>query len=257
VEPTTTEHGQDDFADLANVFQEPAIGTAIRNAVPSSYDAASDYWRSTFASRFHTPRMKELILLAVHASATALNYKAIERHVRRARLAGATPDDVLDVLLSIVGLANHAVYASIPILLDELKAAGSTEAEFAKLSPDLVAVKEDFLKTRGVWTDARDLLSRLMPKYSIALSKVSMEPWKNGSLTPKEREFIYIAIDCSVTHTFDPGLRLHIRNAIGLGAKRDEILAIFELAALLGLEGYLVGAQALFACDDGQSAAPL
>jgi alkylhydroperoxidase/carboxymuconolactone decarboxylase family protein YurZ len=249
----TTEHGRDGLADIANVFQETATSTAIRDAVPSSYAAAADYWRSPFASRFHTPRMKELVLLAIHAAATALNSQAIERHVRRAQLAGATPEDILDVLLSIVGLANHAVYASIPILVEELEAAGSAEAEVPELTPDLVKVKEDFLKTRGVWTDARDLLSRLMPEYSIALSEVSMEPWKNGSLSPKEREFIYIAIDCSVTHTFDPGLRLHIRNAIGLGATRDEILAIFELAALLGLEGYLLGAQALFACGDGQS----
>jgi alkylhydroperoxidase/carboxymuconolactone decarboxylase family protein YurZ len=247
------DHGQDSLADLSGVFQETATSEALRNVAPTSFAAAADDWRSPFSSKNHTPRMKELILLAIHASATALNSQAIERHVRRAQLAGATLDDILDVLLSIVGLANHAVYASIPILMEELEAAGSDESEVPELSPELEMVKEDFLRTRGVWTEARDLLSRLMPDYSTALSRVSMEPWKNGSLSPKEREFIYIAIDCSVTHTFDPGLRLHIRNAIGLGATRDEVLAIFELAALMGLEGYLLGAQVLFSRDAGTS----
>ncbi|HEX3678628.1 MAG TPA: carboxymuconolactone decarboxylase family protein, partial [Galbitalea sp.] len=72
------------------------------------------------------------------------------------------------------------------------------------------------------------------------------ESWKNGPLSAKEREFICIAIDCTVTHSYEPGLRRHIRNALSHGATREEILQIFQLAALLGLEGYILGARALF-----------
>ena len=88
----------------------------------------------------------------------------------------------------------------------------------------------------------RDTIGRLMPDYFAAFIDACMEPWRSGSLTPKERELMYIAIDCSITHTYEPGMRMHIKNALRYGATRDEILAVFELAALLGVEGYALGA---------------
>ena len=84
-----------------------------------------------------------------------------------------------------------------------------------------------------------------MPDYFKVLNGMSTDSWKNGSLSAKEREFVCIAIDCTVTHNYEQGLRLHIRNALGRGATRDEILQIFQLAALVGLEGYVLGGRAL------------
>jgi len=45
---------------------------------------------------------------------------------------------------------------------------------------------------------------------------------------------------------FEPGLAIHIRNALKKGASRDEILEVFHLAAVTGLEGYILGAEALY-----------
>jgi alkylhydroperoxidase/carboxymuconolactone decarboxylase family protein YurZ len=45
---------------------------------------------------------------------------------------------------------------------------------------------------------------------------------------------------------FEPGLAIHIRQALQKGATRKEILEVFQLAALTGLEGYILGAEALF-----------
>jgi alkylhydroperoxidase/carboxymuconolactone decarboxylase family protein YurZ len=86
----------------------------------------------------------------------------------------------------------------------------------------------------------------MMPDYYRALSKMSTESWKSGALTAKDREFVCIGIDCTVTHIYEPGLRRHIREALRYGATREEICEIFQLAAVLGLEGYLIGAAALF-----------
>jgi alkylhydroperoxidase/carboxymuconolactone decarboxylase family protein YurZ len=74
---------------------------------------------------------------------------------------------------------------------------------------------------------------------------LSFEPWKSGVLEPKVREFLYIAIDCSITHMYEHGLRIHIRNALKYGASRDEIIEVFELAATLGVSTYLAGTRAL------------
>jgi alkylhydroperoxidase/carboxymuconolactone decarboxylase family protein YurZ len=75
---------------------------------------------------------------------------------------------------------------------------------------------------------------------------VSTISWQDGSLTRKERELICIAIDCTITHTFEPGLRIHIRNALKEGATVHEILDVFKLASVIGLEGYILSAEAMF-----------
>ena len=86
----------------------------------------------------------------------------------------------------------------------------------------------------------------MMPEYFAGLAQLTMKPWKNGALTGKERELICIAIDCTVTHMFEPGLAIHIRQALQKGASRQEILEVFQLAAVTGLEGYILGAEALY-----------
>jgi alkylhydroperoxidase/carboxymuconolactone decarboxylase family protein YurZ len=48
-----------------------------------------------------------------------------------------------------------------------------------------------------------------------------------------------------VTHSYPSGLRLHIRNAIAEGATKAEIIEIFQLAGVLGLEGYVLTAEVL------------
>jgi alkylhydroperoxidase/carboxymuconolactone decarboxylase family protein YurZ len=84
-----------------------------------------------------------------------------------------------------------------------------------------------------------------MPEYFQALTRISTDSWLGGSLTVKERELICIGIDCTVTHNYEPGLRLHIRRALQHGASSAEILEVFQLAGLLGLEGYVIAGRAL------------
>jgi alkylhydroperoxidase/carboxymuconolactone decarboxylase family protein YurZ len=66
-------------------------------------------------------------------------------------------------------------------------------------------------------------------------------PWVSGVLEPKVKELIYTAFDVSATHLYTPGLRLHIKNAIGYGATREEILEVMELASVIGIHACTVG----------------
>ena len=49
------------------------------------------------------------------------------------------------------------------------------------------------------------------------------------------KELVYCAFDCAATHLYVPGLKLHMKNALGYGATPQEILEVFELATLLSL----------------------
>lgn len=243
---TSTPESPGTPADLNTIFSGSQVPERLEQVAPTLHDAASAFWKSALGPGALSPRMKELVLVAMHGTVTSLNAQGTQRHVHRAVAAGATPQDVLDVLLTIVGAANHALYFSVPVLMKELRAAGSPDAELPEVSAEAQAIKEEFIRTRGMWNEQRDVIVQMMPKYFAALSKISTASWKDGSLSRKERELICIAIDCTVTHMFEPGLVLHIRCALEHGASRDEVLDVFQLASLTGLESYIQGAEALF-----------
>jgi alkylhydroperoxidase/carboxymuconolactone decarboxylase family protein YurZ len=241
-----TTDGASDFAAFDALFSDPAVADAMRAVSPTAHAAASAFWKAPSQGGHLSPRMRELAYFAMHVAATALNGQAVARQVDRILLAGGTREDIVDVLVTIVGVANHALYASVPVLEEEWAAAGKAADDVTSDQPALEAAKRRFVAIRGFWNPDRDPLARQMPAYFAALTDISTESWENGSLTRKERELICIAIDCNVTHSYPPGLRIHIRNAIREGAGRGEILEVLQLAALMGLEGYVLAAEAMF-----------
>lgn len=227
------------FGEVAAVDQVRAKGEAFFNAVDG-------FWNAVYEAPHLSLRMKELVMVALHASSSSLNGDAIKRHVKRAIDAGASETDVIDVLVTIIPLANHPLYIGIPILMEELEKAGQGEqTEMPAMRDDILAIKENFVRSRGYWTAMRDTIGCWMPEYFASFINACMEPWRSGSLTPAERELMYIAIDCSITHTYEPGMRMHIQNALRYGATRDQIMEVFQLAALLGTEGYVLGLKAM------------
>lgn len=244
----------EDLADLAAAFSDDAVARQLQTASPTGYAAAARFWHCANTAPALSPRMRELVLVALHGTVTSLHGPGVRRHIRRALAAGASEHDVLDVMLTIVGAANHALYFAVPVLMRELKAAGHPDAELPPVTTESQAVKDDFIRKRGFWNEQRDAIVRAMPEYFAALSQLSTEPWTRGSLTTKERELCCIAIDCTVTHMFEPGLAIHIRHALQQGASRQEILEVFHLASLIGLEGYMMAAETLFAPQESGSA---
>ena len=231
--------------ELGAVFSDSDVPRSLAEVAPKLHEAATGFWQSALGPGALSPRMKELALVAMHSSATSLNAAGTQRHVLRSLQAGATPLDVLDVLITIAPTANHALYFAIPVLMKELKAADAS-VDLPEPTPEAQAIKDEFIRTRGVWLEQRETVFRMMPKYFAALSKLSTASWTQGSLSQKERELIAIAIDCTVTHMFEPGLSMHIRSALQHGATCEEILDVFQLASLLGIETYIQGAEALF-----------
>lgn len=63
----------------------------------------------------------------------------------------------------------------------------------------------------------------------------SAYPWERGVLDDKTKELIYVAIDSSPTHLFETGLRLHVENALEVGATQEEIVETLQIAGSMGL----------------------
>ena len=103
-------------------------------------------------------------------------------------------------------------------------------------------LKQKFTEERGYWNEKLlGQLLRLDPNFFEAYWNFSSIPWRNGALSPKVKEFIYIAIDASTTHLFEPGLRLHIQNALKHGATKEEIMEVLECVSVLGIHTCAVG----------------
>jgi len=49
------------------------------------------------------------------------------------------------------------------------------------------------------------------------------------------KELVYCAFDAASTHLYVPGLKLHMKNALGYGATPQEIVEVLEIATLLSL----------------------
>ena len=191
------------------------------------------------------PRIKELVLMAINAAATHRNGEGAARHARGAIAAGATRDEVLEVLALTSTIGIHSCNCGVPVLLEELAAAGQGLDTDAALTARQEEVKAEFTETRGYWNEFWDGLLRLDVEFFAVYSSFSAYPWRHGTLEPKVRELIYTAFDTSATHMYEPGLRQHIRNALALGATGAEIAEVIELASGIGLEAYALAAPGL------------
>jgi alkylhydroperoxidase/carboxymuconolactone decarboxylase family protein YurZ len=191
------------------------------------------------------PKIKELVLMAIDAAATHRNGDGAAQHARRAIAAGATREEVFEVLALTSTIGIHACNCGVPILLEELAAAGRPLDLDQPLTARQEEVKAEFTEARGYWNEFWDGLLRLDVEFFAAYSSFSAYPWRNGTLEPKVRELIYTAFDTSATHMFEPGLRQHIRNALALGATGAEIAEVIELASGIGVEAYALAAPGL------------
>ena len=107
------------------------------------------------------------------------------------------------------------------------------------------ALREQFIDARGYWNPFWDGLLQLDPDFFETYLAFSSVPWRSGPLEPKVKELIYTAIDASTTHLYEPGLRQHVRNALGYGATREELMEVFELTSVLGIHTCTLGVPVL------------
>jgi alkylhydroperoxidase/carboxymuconolactone decarboxylase family protein YurZ len=111
------------------------------------------------------------------------------------------------------------------------------------VDPD--AVREAFRRRRGHWNDDWEAMLAYSPDYVAAYLDLSAYVADRGTLTPKFRELIYVATNCSPTHMFEKGLRNHARQALALGATPAELLSVVATVSAMGIHSYLLTAQAV------------
>jgi alkylhydroperoxidase/carboxymuconolactone decarboxylase family protein YurZ len=189
-------------------------------------------------------KVKEFIHIAADAAATHLYSPGIRTHIEAAIRHGATREELMEVLALTSTLGIHAANVGVPVLLEVLAEEGLRDGP-APLDARREALKQDFRKNRGYWHETFEGLLELDPEFFQAYLDFSSVPWRTGVLAPKVKELIYCAFDASATHLYVPGLKLHMRNALGYGATAHEIMEMLEIVSTIGIHGAAVAAPIL------------
>ncbi|KAL9621336.1 MAG: hypothetical protein Q9160_004227 [Pyrenula sp. 1 TL-2023] len=214
-----------------------------------------------------SPKIQSLISLSLSSSLTTLHPPTIASSTRAALSHGATPVEILETLQLTSTLGIHACNIGVPILVDVLKSHDPKgyEEEFgrAKDAEREDKMKDEFTRNRGYWHTFWNDFLRLDPDFFEAYLEFSSVPWTRDTassttnagadvdatdppgLPPKIKELIYIAFDASATHLYTPGLKLHMENAVRLGATAGEIMEVLEIAGGQGVVAAEEGARSL------------
>ena len=99
------------------------------------------------------------------------------------------------------------------------------------------ALKAAYIAARGYWTPWTEGLLRFSPEFLERYAAYGGYPASHGPLSPVMVELLYVALDASATHLFEPGLRLHIGLALDRGATMGQVVGALQLGAVQGLEG--------------------
>lgn len=176
---------------------------------------------------------RELILISVNCAVTHLHTEAVRVHVRNAMEFGATFEEILEVFHRKSGTGIHAISVGIPILKEEAGLPDDHSEETVKKHEEF---REKYREERGYWNDSREDLLQMDHEFLDHYTEMSSYPFRHGPLSLKMKEYVSIANNASTTHLYTPGLRTHIRNALELGATRDELVEVLELVSYLGIQ---------------------
>lgn len=186
-----------------------------------------------------TPRMVELIYVALDSSSSHLFASGLQTHMRRALEVGATQSDIFDVLhlVAVQGAASVCQAANI------LAECGGThlgerqdEGLDARLNARIGELSEEHaLSLRS--------LARMDPGYVEALlDLVENGRPASGGLTPSERSLVQLALHACFTAFNPEATRQIIVAALAQGVSRSELLQAIQLGAHLSVHGTALGA---------------
>ncbi|MFT4210508.1 MAG: carboxymuconolactone decarboxylase family protein [Microbacterium sp.] len=187
-------------------FWAPSFETMLQHDpefVAAYLDFSATPWRTGPLS----PKVKELVYIAIDAATTHLHAAGAASHVRAALRHGATADEIAAVLelASLIGL--QSIDLGTAILAD---VAGESAAP------------------------------------AIAEARIAAEGWRRGVIAraPLEIaviELIGVAVNAATTHLHEDATRRHVVAALAAGATPAEVAEVLELVSVLGIHAATLG----------------
>lgn len=183
------------------------------------------------------PRTAALIEFALRATINTLDGAGTRELADRALDAGATAEQLQEVLSLIAGLGMHSWMEGSRHLAAALRERGEGELD-SPLDPERAALWERHVGDDAFWASFEDevpgfldALLRLSPAAFEAFFSFCAIPWASATVPARTKELIALASDALPSHRFGPGFRVHLRGALKTGAGRLQIIETLDLAA--------------------------
>ncbi|HEX3615874.1 MAG TPA: carboxymuconolactone decarboxylase family protein [Solirubrobacteraceae bacterium] len=107
--------------------------------------------------------------------------------------------------------------------------------------PQLRDLRARFESEQGYWSDTWEQVLQAAPEFFAAYVELVGAPVRREALEPRFRELVHLAVASAGTYLYEPGVRIHMRRALELGATREEIIEVLQLTATLGIHACNVG----------------
>ncbi|MEV6134723.1 carboxymuconolactone decarboxylase family protein [Nocardia sp. NPDC051990] len=227
----------DDAAADAGPWNTAAL-SRLRTWAPEWADACNKMATNPWCSRVLSRKFAELVCVGLAVACTNLDIQAARRHMRAALAVGATRSEILFVIKCATVVSLHSCSVAAPILLDEAQAGGGEPVSRTGGQPTPSC---DAMRAAGQWNDAWNPFFDLDPVWTEEFMATGVGIYRSGVMSAKEIELLSIALDASVTHLYSPGIRRHIKAALGAGATTQEIVEVLKLCVAQGVQACNLG----------------
>jgi alkylhydroperoxidase/carboxymuconolactone decarboxylase family protein YurZ len=173
----------------------------------------------------------ELISVALNAAPGAINPEGARRHIRAALAAGASRDEILTVLKMASMMSVYSCSVGGSILVEELPPSDLGTTRERQPTPTY-----DRLRAAGRWNPIWDTFFFLDPVWTDELVASGLGIAADSALSPNLVELLSIALHVSHAHLHAHGTRRHMKAAMRLGVKPEEIIEVLKLCAVQGVQ---------------------
>jgi alkylhydroperoxidase/carboxymuconolactone decarboxylase family protein YurZ len=122
---------------------------------------------------------------------------------------------------------------------------------------DRAQIKESFIAERGYWRPWTETMLQACPAFVQQYARYAGYPARTGPLTQRMVELIYVALDASSSHLFEPGLHTHMKRALEVGATQADIFDVLHLVAVQGVASVCQASDILAEFADLSAMAPI
>lgn len=153
---------------------------SIAKLSPELFEASVNLIAVPRKKKHLSPKIQQLMSIAVDAAATHLYLPGIQKHIKAALQEGATKEEIIEIIELTGTLGIHACNIGVPLLVEVMKEEGIYEKHATVGKPfdaQREKLKADFTRNRGYWhTFWEDFLS-LDPEFFEAYLNFSSVPW--------------------------------------------------------------------------------
>lgn len=181
-------------------------------------------------------KLCEFIYIAIDISVNHMYERGGRRHMEHALKAGASPEEILQVVL-----LTTAVSARQPLDLGLRVLAEETGAVHPWPGGAAAEAKADHLARTGGWPPSGDALLSLSPALAEGYLAYGIAAWEAGPLSVLDKELIMLALNAAPTCLHEDGIRRHVRGALAAGATPVQIAATLQLSAALAVHTCTIG----------------